>query len=173
MSFLRPKFKNKILRKACTVVATGFGLGFSPVAPGTVGSLLGCLIVWGFTAAELPVWGQIAACTAMALLCVPLASVAEADLGFKKDPGQVVCDEYLTFPIGMIGMLDKWQEHVWLMPMCFVVVRAFDIWKPRPARQLQILPAGLGITIDDFITTCEALAVNWALFYLLTEYAGL
>ena len=109
----------------------------------------------------------------MALLCVPLASVAEADLGFKKDPGQVVCDEYLTFPIGMIGMLDKWQEHVWLMPMCFVVIRAFDIWKPRPARQLQILPAGIGITIDDFITTCEALAVNWALFYLLTEYAGL
>ena len=30
-----------------------------------------------------------------------------------------------------------------------------------------------GITIDDFITTCEALAVNWGLFYLLTEYAGL
>lgn len=173
MSFFRPKFKNKVLRKACTVVATGFGLGFSPVAPGTVGSLLGCLIVWGFTAAKLPVWGQIAACAAMSLLCVPLASVAEADLGFKKDPGQVVCDEYLTFPIGMIGMLDKWQEHVWLMPMCFVVIRAFDIWKPRPARQLQILPAGIGITIDDFITTCEALAVNWALFYLLTEYAGL
>ena len=118
MSFLRPSFKNKFLRKACTIVATGFGLGYSPVAPGTVGSLLGCLIVWGFTAAELPVWGQIAACAAMTILCIPLASVAEADLGFKKDPGQVVCDEYLTFPIGMIGMLDRWQEHVWLMPMC-------------------------------------------------------
>ena len=76
MGFLRPSFKNRILRKACTVVATGFGLGFSPVAPGTVGSLLGCLIVWGFTAAKLPVWGQIAACAAMSLLCVPIASVA-------------------------------------------------------------------------------------------------
>ena len=173
MSFFRPTFKNTILRKACTVVATCFGLGFSPVAPGTVGSLLGLPIVWAFGALGLPVWGQIAACAAMSLLCVPIASVAESDLGFKKDPGQIVCDEYLTFPIGMIGLLDQWQDRVWLMPMCFVVVRAFDIWKPKPARTLQILPAGIGITIDDFITTCEALAVNWGLFWVLTEYAGL
>ena len=74
MSFFRPTLKSKILRKACTVVATGFGLGYSPVAPGTVGSFLGCLIVWGFTAAELPVWGQIAACAAMALLTSPSRS---------------------------------------------------------------------------------------------------
>ena len=173
VSFLRPSFKNKFLRKACTVVATGFGLGFSPVAPGTVGSLLGCLIVWGFTAAELPVWAQVAACAAMALLCIPIASVAEADLGFRKDPGQIVCDEYLTFPICMIGLLGEWREHVWLMPLCFLVARALDIWKPQPARRLQILPAGLGITIDDFVTSCEALAVDWGLFLLLTKYAGI
>ena len=173
MSYLRPSVKNKFLRKACTVVATGFGLGWSPVASGTVGCLLGPLIVWGFTAAGLPLWGQIAACAALVLLCVPLASVAESDLGFKKDPGQVVCDEYLTFPICMIGMSELWPEHAWLMPMCFVVNRVLDILKPYPARGLQILPAGLGITIDDTITSVYALGVNWGLFYVLAEYAGL
>jgi len=170
MSFLRPSFKNKFLRKAAVVVATGFGLGFSPFAPGTVGALLGCLIVWGFTAAELSLGVQIAICAVLVLLCVPIASIAESDLGFKKDPGQVVCDEYLTFPICMLGMSELWMERWWLMPMCFVVSRVFDIVKPPPARRLQILPAGLGITIDDFLTTCEALAVNWGLYLLVERF---
>ena len=173
MSLLRPKIRFRPLRKAVAFAAIGFGLGLSPVAPGTVGSLLGCLIVWGFTAAALPLWAQIAACAALSLLCIPIASVGESELGRGKDPGAVVCDEYLTFPICMIGLLDQWQERVWLMPLCFVVARVLDIVKPQPARRLQILPAGLGITIDDFLTTCEALAVNWALFWALTQYAGL
>ena len=54
MSLLRPKIRFRPLRKAVAFAAIGFGLGLSPVAPGTVGSLLGCLIVWGFTAAALP-----------------------------------------------------------------------------------------------------------------------
>ena len=170
MSYLRPSLKNKFLRKAAVVVATGFGLGFSPVASGTVGALLGCLIVWGFTAADLSLGVQIALCAALVALCVPIASIAEADLGFKKDPGQVVCDEYMTFPICMLGMSGLWLEHVWLMPMCFAVSRVLDIVKPPPARRLQILPAGLGITIDDFITTCEALAVNWGLFFAIDRF---
>ncbi|MBR1609035.1 MAG: phosphatidylglycerophosphatase A [Kiritimatiellae bacterium] len=153
----------KLLRKAATFAACGFGLGYSPVAPGTVGSLLGCLIVWGFTAAKLSVPAQIAACAAMTVFSVPLAGIAEREIG-RKDPGSVVCDEYLTFPICMIGLLDKWQDRVWLMPACFVVARVLDIWKPQPARRLQALPGGLGITIDDFVTTCEALAADWALY---------
>lgn len=172
MSYLRPAVRSPFVRKPALVLATGFGLGFSPVAPGTVGSLLGLPIVWAFGALGLPVWGQVLVCLAFAALCVPVASIGEKDLGRGKDPGPVVCDEYLTFPICMIGMTDLWREHVWLMPLCFAVARAFDIWKPQPARRLQILPAGLGITIDDFITSCEALAVNWGLFLLLTRGFG-
>ena len=130
MSLLRPKIRFRPLRKAVAFAAIGFGLGLSPVAPGTVGSLLGCLIVWGFTAAALPLWAQIAACAALSLLCIPIASVGESELGRGKDPGAVVCDEYLTFPICMIGLLDQWQERVWLMPLCFVVARALDIRVP-------------------------------------------
>ena len=158
--------------KPATIAATGFGLGFSPFAPGTVGSLLGCLIVWGFTRAQLGIPAQIAACVALTLLSIPLASIAERELK-RKDPPQVVCDEYLTFPICMIGLLDQWQSRVWLMPLCFLTARVLDIWKPQPARRLQFLPGGLGITVDDALTTTEALAVNWALFLLLTRYAGL
>lgn len=173
MSLVHPSVKSRFVRKLAVAAATGFGLGFSPVAPGTAGALLGCGVVWAFTAFEIPVWGQIAACAALALLCIPVASIAERDLGRGKDPGAVVCDEWMTFPICMIGMTGLWREHVWLMPMCFVVNRILDATKPPPAYRLQILPAGLGITIDDFIISIYALGVNWALFFAAERWLGL
>ena len=173
MSYIHPSVRSKAVRRIATAVATGFGLGFSPVAPGTAGALLGCALVWAFTALDLPVWGQIAACAALAAVCVPVSSIAEKDLGRGKDPGAVVCDEYLTFPICMIGMTGLWREHVWLMPLCFAVNRALDVAKPFPAYRLQILPAGLGITVDDFVISVYALGVNWALFHAAVRFLGI
>lgn len=172
MSFIHPKIRNGLVRKAATAAATGFGLGFAPVAPGTFGALLGLGIVWIFTELSLSVPAQIAACAALSVLCVPVASIAEKDLGRGKDPGAVVCDEYLTFPICMIGMTELWREHVWLMPLCFAVNRALDVAKPYPAYRLQMLPAGLGIAIDDFLISIYALGVNWAAYLLVVRFAG-
>lgn len=172
MSFLDPSTRNPALRKCAVAVATGFGLGFAPFASGTFGAVLGCGIVLAFTAFSLPVTLQIAVCAALALLCVPVASIAERDLGLGKDPGAIVCDEYLTFPICMIGMTELWREHVWLMPLCFAVNRALDVLKPFPAYRLQSLPSGLGIAIDDFAISIYALGVNWALYALAVRFAG-
>ena len=116
---------------------------------------------------------QIAACAALSVLCVPVASIAERDLGRGKDPGAVVCDEWMTFPICMIGMTGLWQSRPWLMPACFVVNRLLDTVKPFPAYRLQILPGGLGIAIDDFVISVYALAVNWALFFAAERFLGL
>lgn len=167
MSLIHPRISNKILRKAATAIAVGFGLGYSPVASGTVGTILGCGIVWGFTELGLSVLWQIVACLALSVFCVPCASIAEKELGGIKDNGKIVADEYLTFPICMIGLLPYWQDHVWLMPVCFVVNRVFDILKPFPAFRSQMLPSGLGVTIDDFIISWYALAVNWGIFLFL------
>ena len=153
MSFVKPTLKNPLIRKAATWIAVGFGLGYSPVASGTVGSLLGCGI-------------QILMCAALSLLSIPCAGIAETELGGKKDNGKIVCDEYLTFPICMLGLTPYWQEHVWLMPLCFAVVRVLDITKPFPAWRSQFLPSGLGVTIDDFIVSVYALGVNTLLFRL-------
>jgi len=145
-----------------TVIATGFGLGYAPVASGTFGTLLGCLIVWGLSG--IPLWQQIVACICMALACIPICTYAEKALGGEKDNGKIVADEYLTFPICMLGMYHLWKEIWWLMPMCFVVNRFMDIIKPFPAYRLQSLPSGLGITIDDVIASLYALAINWVLY---------
>ena len=149
------------MRRLCTWIATGFGLGYSPVASGTVGALLGPLLVWAM--APLPLSVRIALAVVLSLLCVPVCDVAEKALGGEKDDGRIVADEYLTFPLCMLGL--PWQEpgHGWVLPMAFVVSRFMDIVKPFPAYRLQALRGGLGITIDDVVASLYAFGANWLL----------
>ena len=154
----------KILAALPTAFATGFGLGYAPVASGTFGASLGCVIVWALTPYKLNLWVQVLICAALTLACIPICTYAEKSLGGEKDNGKIVADEYLTFPICMLGLYDVWQSHWWVMPMCFVVNRIMDILKPFPAYRLQALKSGLGITIDDLFATLYALAVNWVLY---------
>lgn len=154
--------------KISLVIAEGFGLGRSPFAPGTVGSIWGCVIVALLTFANTPLWFQIFISIFLSILCVPICTVGERASG-KKDPGSVVADEYLTFPICMLGLYDKWLEYWWLMPMCFVVARVMDIVKPFPAYRLQDLDSGLGITIDDVVASIYALIANHILFQILVR----
>jgi phosphatidylglycerophosphatase A len=64
----------------------------------------------------------------------------------KKDPGQVVVDEVIGQWITLSAAITlNWKS--WLL--AFVLFRAFDIWKPPPVRQLESLPGGTGIVMDD------------------------
>ena len=159
------------MRRLCTWIATGFGLGYCPVASGTVGALLGIPIIWAM--APLPLWGQIALALVLSVLCIPICSVAEKALGGQKDDGRIVADEYLTFPLCMLGL--PWLEpgNAWMLPMAFVVSRIMDIAKPFPAYRLQALKSGLGITIDDIVASLYALAANWVIvLYIVPRIFG-
>lgn len=159
---------NTFFQKAAVFVATGFGLGLAtPVAPGTVGSLPGVLLGLWTCQQKLPL--QILACVGLALLAVPVCDTAERVLQ-KKDDGRICADEWLLFPICVIGL--PLLQHLWLLPACFVVARVCDIIKPPPARQLQELHGGVGIVIDDFIASLYALALNHALFWGVSRLAA-
>ena len=148
-------------------LATGMGLGFSPVASGTTGSLPGILLVLALhPLLEWPggVWLQALAALALAALAIPICDIAEKHYG-TKDDGRIVADEYLTFPICMLGL--PWAEHLWIFPMAFVVARIMDILKPPPAHQLQAVHGGFGIVIDDVIASLYALAVNHILLWFV------
>jgi phosphatidylglycerophosphatase A len=148
---------NRLWQKTAVLLATGFGLGYSPVASGTVGTLPG--VVLAFMMAWLG-WSwpfQACAALAMTLLAIPVCGAAEKVFG-KKDDGRIVADEYLTFPICLLGL--PWLQHLWLLPVAFVVARVLDVVKPFPARQSQRVRGGVGIVVDDFISTLYALALN-------------
>lgn len=140
-------------------IATGFGAGFSPVMPGTVGTLWGIPLAWLIThipSLEL----QIAVCLILPFIAIPLCEAAEKQLGKGKDPGCIVADEYLTLPIVYLGL----PFTPWIVLSGFILHRLFDITKPPPIRQLQNLKGGVGIVIDDFLAALMALACNWMLF---------
>ena len=117
-------------RKLVLTLATGFGLGLSPVASGTTGSFLGVAIVVAMGMAGLATVWQAALAAVLALAAVPLCGAAEKILG-RKDDGRICADEYLTFPICMLGL--PWMIHPWLLAVAFVTNRVLDIVKPPPA----------------------------------------
>ena len=146
------------MRRFCVFVASGFGLGLvAPFAPGTLGSLPGVALAYAVCA--LPPLAQVAACLVLALLAVPICGVAERALGVKDD-GRIAADEWMLYPIALVG-IPLGELPWWSMVAFFCVVRAVDILKPWPARQLQSLPGGLGIVVDDFVANLYSLAANW------------
>jgi phosphatidylglycerophosphatase A len=151
------------MQRMLAFLGVGFGLGYSPFAPGTVGCLLGLPLAWVLnTYADVPV--QVAASLVLSLAAIPLCSAAEAMLG-GKDPKPCVADEYLTFPLCMIGLPVLGQPGgALMMAFAFCTNRFFDIVKIWPAHGLQRLKGGFGIVIDDVFAALYALAVNHAAY---------
>jgi phosphatidylglycerophosphatase A len=163
-------------------VATGFGFGFFPVAPGTVGALWGVPLAWGleklvglcvpagwlgppYIAAVV----QAAAITAICVAGIPICTIAARRLGGRKDPGSIVLDEIASMPITFFLFPISHPIFDWKIAATgFLLHRLFDITKPPPARQLERLPEGLGIMADDW-----AAAVYANLALRLTKWFGL
>lgn len=155
--------------------ASGFGLGLAPVASGTAGTLPGIILVLAMVrltaalgvsaAGALAIHAVIAA--GLALAAIPLCGVAERHYG-RKDDGRIVADEFMTFPLCMLGL----PLEPWLLAVAFVVSRGFDILKLPPARQWQSWNGGLGIVIDDVIACLQTLVVMH-LFYGIVRYTWL
>jgi phosphatidylglycerophosphatase A len=136
------------------ILATGFGLGYSPFAPGTFGSLWGLPLAWGIH--QFPEWAQILAPVLCFAVGVPICTRAARLFGLH-DPGAVVFDEIAAFSVVFLGTRLNWQTAT----LGFVLFRVFDVWKPWPARWLERLPGGWGIMADDFAAALYAAAGLW------------
>jgi phosphatidylglycerophosphatase A len=124
-------------------VATWFGCGLVPKAPGTMGTL-GAIPLYLLVAREGQAGVAVAALVVTAV-GVWAASVVARDLG-KKDPQIVVVDEAAGFLLTMLPA----REPTWLAVVAgFVLFRLFDMLKPWPIRKLEALPGGWGIVLDD------------------------
>lgn len=124
-------------------IATWFGCGKVPRAPGTAGSLGAVplyLLVAPHGRGAVAVTGA-----AIALVGVWAASVVARDLG-AKDPQVVVVDEVA----GMLVTLAPLSAVSWRgVAVGFLLFRLLDATKPWPLRRLETLPGGWGIVLDD------------------------
>ena len=150
------------MKKIVLSLAFGFGLGRAPVAPGTFGALAGIPVAVALTA--IPnVWLQAAVALALVLVAIPVCGAGEVRCG-RKDPGQVVADEWMLLPICFVGQAPVWDWLVagaWepaaaFVALAFAASRVFDILKIFPAYRLQALHGGFGIVFDDFFADLYA-----------------
>ncbi len=159
--FLATIQQMNIWDKVSMAIATGFGLGLTaPFAPGTIGSIPGVFLA--LAVCRLPLFLQFPATLGFTLLAIPVCDRAEKLLGIKDD-GRICADEWLLFPIATLGLPLSSLSWTWIL-VFFVVVRFLDILKPPPCRQLQSIPGGRGIVIDDFVANIYALGVNWLIY---------
>lgn len=125
-------------------LATGFGVGTVPVAPGTVGTLLAVPIYLLLSTANLLLYLEIL----VVLLVVGLVVCHTASAILGDDHPAIVWDEIVGFLITMVAAPAHW---VWLVAG-FLLFRLFDIWKPFPIRQVQDrLHGGPGTMFDDVL----------------------
>ncbi len=140
-----------------TMIATFLGIGRLRPGPGTWGSAAAALL-WAAVAHELDSNFRTPALIALALLVtvigIPAATRVARDSA-TKDPQFVVIDEVAGQLIALIGVPLAWKTFL----AGFILFRAFDIVKPPPVRQLERLPEGTGIMLDDVAAGIYALVL--------------
>jgi phosphatidylglycerophosphatase A len=150
-----------------TLATTFFGVGLMRPGPGTWGSAATVLLWWLLTRWVAPGM-QPAAAIALAVLAVavgiPSATHVSRASGLK-DPQFVVIDEVAGQLITLIFVPVSWKSLL----LGFILFRAFDIVKPPPVRNLESLPEGTGIVIDDVAAGLYA----WVTMQVLLHYGVL
>ena len=146
----RPSRSNR----AAVAVASLFGVGFLPVAPGTWATL-----IWGvplvLVLGRLQTSAYLYATLAVVAVSCLTAGRACRALG-QKDSRHVVIDELAGFLVSMFLVPLMWQ----MVATSFVLFRFFDIVKPWPVSWAdRRVPGGLGVTLDDVLAGLYALAL--------------
>jgi len=138
------------------VTATFFGVGLLRPGPGSWGSAATVLLWWLFSRCISPTLrpeSAILLATLAVALGIPAATQVARAAGLK-DPQFVVIDEVAGQLIALIAIPLSWKSLL----LGFILFRGFDITKPPPVRQLERLPEGTGIVVDDVAAGLYALA---------------
>jgi len=179
--------KRRTLADYLALAIATCGVGYFPIAPGTLGALLGMVLYLALWAGAdsvlsslalakrfnlMQVWTPQMSFMLVAIFLVTMAGIWAASraekLLRKKDPSAVVVDEVAGQMIALLSgpfFIHTW----WSIFTAFILFRLFDIWKPYPIRRLERLESGLGIMADDVLAGVYALIVNSVLIstYLL------
>ena len=145
------------------LIATFFGIGRLRPGPGSWASAA-TVLLWAALAHTLapalrtPI--AIALAIAVTLIGIPAATQVARGSGIK-DPQFVVIDEVAGQLVALIAVPLAWKSFL----AGFILFRVFDIVKPPPVRQLEALPEGTGIVLDDIAAGLYAVGIVHLLLY--------
>ena len=123
-------------------IATGGYVGTLSRAPGTLGSLLGLVLLW-----PLGAGGAQALATAFLIGAGIVIAGRAARIMGAQDPPAIIIDEVVGIAVATMLLPSRLPERL----VAFVLFRLFDVTKPFPARQAERLSGGLGIVGDDLV----------------------
>lgn len=151
-------------------VLSYFGCGLLPKIPGTWGTAGAALTAWAFLrwwpgAAVNWTWlclGWIVVASAVTVLLTPILEESDG----VKDPQSIVTDEVAGYwtTIALLRHPDAAS-----LAAAFFLFRFFDVVKPPPARQLERLPSGWGVLLDDVMAGVFGAAVLWGIDRLIAS----
>ena len=152
----------KVLTDPVNLLAFGFGTGLAPIAPGTVGSLLGVLLAW--LVIDLGIEIQIGIAVMLSVAGIWICGESARRIGVH-DHGGIVWDEICGCYVTLLFA----PPEITAWALGFLLFRGFDIVKPWPIRDLDHrLGGGLGIMLDDLVAALYA-AILLALYgWLMT-----
>lgn len=131
------------------IIATGFGSGLSPFAPGTAGALL-ATIIWGGLYLLIP-FNTLLIVTAALIVLFTVTGIWAANAlepVWGEDPSRIVIDEMVGVWIALLGVA---EGNVYHIAAAFILFRLFDIFKPFGIRKMEQLKGGLGVMMDDIV----------------------
>ncbi|MEM7169488.1 MAG: phosphatidylglycerophosphatase A [Pseudomonadota bacterium] len=148
-----------------SLIATWFGSGLLPKAPGTWGSL-GAL-PFAYAIAWIGGWQLLLAAALLAFVIGIWAGGVYAERMNLKDPGEVVIDEVAGQWLALLPVALSLEYY----PLAFLAFRFFDITKIWPAKWAdQRLSGGLGIMVDDMVAGLYAAIVCILAVYLVGSF---
>jgi phosphatidylglycerophosphatase A len=144
-------------------IAFGFGVGLSPIAPGTCGTVIGIFVYLLMSSfSMIPYIGLTIFLFALGVFVSERVTI---DVGVPDYQG-IVWDEVVGYlatmslvPLSLKGML-----------LGFVLFRLFDIWKPWPIRFFdKRVPGGFGVMLDDVLAAIPAALILWLIHWSLPQ----
>jgi len=146
-------------------IATGFGSGYFPIAPGTAGAVVATAI-WFCLSLFLSQCNLFVATSLLIIIFTGLgvwsSGIMEKHLG--KDPSVVVVDEMVGVWIPLLYVSDG---NIYYMLASLVLFRLFDIFKPLGIRKMEKIEGGWGIMLDDILAGIYSLIVIFVFKWII------
>ena len=152
--------QRRALRGPLGWIGTCLGIGHLVGPSGSYASAIGAGLLAAAFYLGAPMWAVVAAAAAVTGLGIPVAAWFESRLG-RKDPRPFVLDELAGMLVAGLAAWLPTNQWAWAsLALALVWFRVCDVLKPPPARQLERLPGGWGIVMDDVAAGAMALGLT-------------
>ena len=142
------------------IIATGFGSGYFPIAPGTAGAVLATVLWFGMAFLLTPL--QLLLTTASLIVLFTFLGVWSSGImetSWGKDPSKVVIDEMVGVWIPLLAVNIGNKYYVYYAFASLLLFRLFDIFKPLGIRKMEVIKGGWGIMLDDILAGLYSLII--------------